>query len=277
MVSYKGEVKGNTVAYVHRNLYGSENLVSYKGEVKGRVWSLSQFPRPPQSAWTRLERIPHLAVYGECLGKTASSRWHVTSHHFALLAWRRWVTWKGRSTRMKRFSYGERDYAFGQAMLSLRTTIGLTQAGLAVLQHAFPPGREAQEIRALWKAAHQKVLLDEQWLSALLNQPSPPPAPVPVEEAQGAAVVSAPPAAPSSVAQASRPADSPLSVTPAGRKAASARSPRVDWGEALDVPSFYGREGELTTLAQWVVQGRCRVVSVLGMGGIGKSALVTSA
>src|SRR5260370_27632017 len=49
--------------------------------------------------------------------------------------------------------------------------------------------------------------------------------------------------------------------------------PRVDWGEALDVPSFYGREEELATLEQWVVQERCRVVSVLGMGGIGKSAL----
>ncbi len=32
---------------------------------------------------------------------------------------------------MKRFCYGERDYAFGQRMLTLRTTIGLTQAGLA--------------------------------------------------------------------------------------------------------------------------------------------------
>jgi DNA-binding XRE family transcriptional regulator len=32
---------------------------------------------------------------------------------------------------MKRYSYGERDYAFGQAMLTLRTTIGLTQADLA--------------------------------------------------------------------------------------------------------------------------------------------------
>ena len=32
---------------------------------------------------------------------------------------------------MKRFSYGERDYAFGQRMLTLRTTIGLTQADLA--------------------------------------------------------------------------------------------------------------------------------------------------
>src|SRR3989440_5040813 len=147
---------------------------------------------------------------------------------------------------------------------------------LAVQQHALPPGREAQEIRALWKAAHQKVLLDESWLSALLNQLSPPPVPVPVEEAQGAAVVSAPPASPTSLAQALQPGHSPLSVGPAGRRAPSARSPRVDWGDALDVPSFYGREGELATLAQWVVQERCRVVSVLGLGGIGKSALVVS-
>src|SRR5258706_11564327 len=84
-------------------------------------------------------------------------------------------------------SYGERDYAFGQAMLTLRTTIGLTQAGLAerlgvsrravaeweagssypkaerlkqlitlgVQQQAFAAGREAEEIRALWKTAQQ--------------------------------------------------------------------------------------------------------------------------
>jgi transcriptional regulator with XRE-family HTH domain len=34
---------------------------------------------------------------------------------------------------VKRTSYGERDYAFGQLMLTLRTSIGLTQAGLAGL------------------------------------------------------------------------------------------------------------------------------------------------
>src|SRR5215467_13550525 len=34
---------------------------------------------------------------------------------------------------MKTTSYGERDYAFGQRMLKLRTSIGLTQAGLAGL------------------------------------------------------------------------------------------------------------------------------------------------
>ncbi len=32
---------------------------------------------------------------------------------------------------MKRSSYGERDSAFGQSMLTLRTAIGLTQAGMA--------------------------------------------------------------------------------------------------------------------------------------------------
>ena len=52
--------------------------------------------------------------------------------------------------------------------------------------------------------------------------------------------------------------------------------PRVDWGGILTVPIFYGREEEQTLLAQWAVQERCRVISVLGMGGIGKSALVMS-
>lgn len=32
---------------------------------------------------------------------------------------------------MKRSLYGERDYAFGQLMLTLRTRMGLTQARLA--------------------------------------------------------------------------------------------------------------------------------------------------
>jgi serine/threonine protein kinase len=53
-----------------------------------------------------------------------------------------------------------------------------------------------------------------------------------------------------------------------------ARKRRVDWGDALTVPFFYGREQEQVQLTQWVVQDHCRVASVLGMGGIGKSALV---
>lgn len=45
-----------------------------------------------------------------------------------------------------------------------------------------------------------------------------------------------------------------------------------DWGEAPDVSVFYDRSEELTTLEQWIVQDNCRLVVLLGMGGIGKAA-----
>jgi WD40 repeat protein/transcriptional regulator with XRE-family HTH domain len=147
---------------------------------------------------------------------------------------------------MKRYSYSERDYAFAQLMLTLRTTIGLTQAGLGerlgvsrravaeweaglsypkaerlkefitlcVRTSAFPAEREEEEIRALWKAAHQ-----------------------------------------------------------AGSE--SAAFPRMDWVEAPDVSHFAGREVEVAELSQWIVQERCRLVTLLGMGGIGKSMLAS--
>src|SRR2546430_7592598 len=39
---------------------------------------------------------------------------------------------------VKSYSYRERDYAFGQLMLTLRTTLGLTQAGLAAAPGGSP-------------------------------------------------------------------------------------------------------------------------------------------
>ncbi len=184
---------------------------------------------------------------------------------------------------MNRSSYGGRDYAFGQMMLTLRASIGLTQAGLAerlgvsrravaeweaglaypkaerlkrllalgIQQQAFPAGRESEEIRALWKAAHQKVLLDEPWLAELLSQQRPPPpsaTPQPIEQ---------------TIAR-----DQAMTQSTGGT--------RVDWGDVLAVPTFYGRKPEMALLTEWVVQERCRVVSVLGLGGIGKSALAVS-
>jgi transcriptional regulator with XRE-family HTH domain len=182
-----------------------------------------------------------------------------------------------------RYSYAERDYTFGQVMLTLRTSLGLTQVGLADLlgvsrravaeweagssypkadhlkqliavgirASAFASGNEAEEIRTLWKAAHQKVLLDDLWLQGLLGQPPPPLsllAPLPDEQTSETGRVTAP----------------------------LVGVQRVDWGKALAVPTFYGREWEMDLLTRWVVEEHCRVVSVLGLGGVGKSALAVS-
>ena len=46
-----------------------------------------------------------------------------------------------------------------------------------------------------------------------------------------------------------------------------------DWGEVVDVTFFYGRGAELNTLQQWIDRDRCRLVAILGMGGLGKTAL----
>ncbi len=163
---------------------------------RGSVSSASNTPQYSGSAWG--SQPPEGGMFLPC--------------YFAFLAGCRRATRKAKSTPMTRHSYQERDYAFGQIMLKLRTSIGLTQAGLAALlgvsrhavdkweagsnypkaehlqhflelcvqQHVFAPEREEEEIRALWKTAHQRVLLDESWLSALLARPSA--APTPVEE-----------------------------------------------------------------------------------------------
>ncbi|MGF1539565.1 MAG: NACHT domain-containing protein [Pleurocapsa sp.] len=46
-----------------------------------------------------------------------------------------------------------------------------------------------------------------------------------------------------------------------------------DWGEAIDVSVFFGRQAEIITLRNWLKRDRCRAILLLGMGGIGKTAL----
>lgn len=49
---------------------------------------------------------------------------------------------------------------------------------------------------------------------------------------------------------------------------------RQDWGEAPSSTDFYGRQTETATLRRWLIEAQCRLIAVLGMGGMGKTSLV---
>ncbi|MCM1982035.1 WD40 domain-containing protein [Lyngbya confervoides] len=46
-----------------------------------------------------------------------------------------------------------------------------------------------------------------------------------------------------------------------------------DWGAAPEVSFFVGRTRELETLKNWILKDHCRLVSILGMRGVGKTRL----
>ncbi|BAY41467.1 WD-40 repeat protein (plasmid) [Nostoc sp. NIES-2111] len=48
---------------------------------------------------------------------------------------------------------------------------------------------------------------------------------------------------------------------------------QVDWGDAPDVPVFFGRTEELELLENWIIRDCCRCVAIVGMRGIGKTHL----
>jgi WD40 repeat protein/transcriptional regulator with XRE-family HTH domain len=48
---------------------------------------------------------------------------------------------------------------------------------------------------------------------------------------------------------------------------------RQDWGDAPTIIDFVGRAAELSRARQWVLDERCRLLGVLGIGGIGKTSL----
>jgi hypothetical protein len=110
-------------------------------------------------------------------------------------------------------------------------------------------GHEAAEAQQLWaavlrEAPRMRTPFDDVWLAGLLAEHAAPrPGP---ELAQD--------------------------VAPAVQVAEAGPGERAeDWGAAPDVLGFVGRAGELATLREWVLEARCRLAAVLGMGGIGKT------
>ncbi len=186
--------------------------------------------------------------------------------------------------------YEARDHAFGARLLALRGRAGLSQQEMAtrlgvseravraweagasypdptnmqsllatyLQQGAFSAGQEGAEAMALWEQARRhsprfKLPFDPAWFASLLAASTP-------DATAGASIEPAPPA--------------PAAATPGARRASlPVMAARQDWGEAPDVASFHGRVQELTTLTSWTLSDRCRVVALLGQGGIGKTAL----
>src|SRR6266545_2554060 len=182
--------------------------------------------------------------------------------------------------------YRDHNYELGNQLLILRTRTALTQIALAeqigahrhsvqrwetglsypkaemlqrlitvfVRHQAFTPGNERAEALALWEQAardgpHPLPPFDEVWFARSLALHTTAPAPTDREQEQARGAAPTPPAKP----------DTPRTF--------------IDWGEAIAVPTLYGRESELETLQQWLVDEHCRVIAILGLGGMGKSSL----
>src|SRR5205807_211950 len=174
--------------------------------------------------------------------------------------------------------YKPRDYVFAQRLLSLRKRTALTQEAVALHvgvtekairnweggnnypseanlrklielyldKDAFAAGQEQDEARTLWDqlraSSHRRTSsFDELWFAGVLKQ------------WRAYRIGLAPP--------------------PEDFRPAAARLPQADWGAALDVSSVYGRSEELAELEQWLLSKQCRLVALLGMGGIGKTTL----
>jgi len=53
----------------------------------------------------------------------------------------------------------------------------------------------------------------------------------------------------------------------------TAKQSRIDLDDAPEISTFFDRTSELSTLKQWILENRTRLISILGLSGSGKSAI----
>jgi WD40 repeat protein len=113
------------------------------------------------------------------------------------------------------------------------------------------PGREMAEALDLWTAVEREsprmhTPFDPTWFSSLLSAPALSTVVRPGEPVG------------------MRPTAQPVTLTPERTQ---------DWGDAPDTAAFVGRADELALAQRWVVDEQCRLLAILGIGGIGKTSL----
>ncbi len=192
--------------------------------------------------------------------------------------------------------YKPRDFDFAQLLVTLRRRACLTQKDVALWvgaaeksvrnweggsnypselnlrklielyldKHVFAPGLEQDEAHTLWEQLRNSSprrigLFDEQWFATLSQQWQAHKQ----EESQPQALPQSPELHPLTI---------PETTT---QNAFPPRLSRRDWSEMIDVTVWYGRTDEMAELEHWLLKDQCRLVAVLGMGGIGKTALAT--
>jgi transcriptional regulator with XRE-family HTH domain len=157
---------------------------------------------------------------------------------------------------------------FGHLLRQHRKAAGLTQEELA--EHACVSVRSIQAFEAGARQTPRSDTID--LLATALVLPPPERAAFTAAARRRALLVSDSSVDGSTCA--SGPAGGPLPSQARERGTQERRPDRSgDWSEAPDPGSFYGREVELATLERWLVADRCRLVAVVGMGGVGKTAL----